>query len=89
MAGSAALIILALDNVSSPAQGILYIALFGIGSILGMAMLAVAISLPLRYTSRSFTWAHNGLKAAVGIVTIGLGSVLIYELGITQGLLIG
>lgn len=88
MAGSAALIILALDSVHSPAQGIVYIALFGFGSILGMAMLATAISLPLRYTSRSFTWAHNGLKAAVGIVTIGLGSMLIYQIGITQGLLI-
>ena len=88
MAGSAALIILALDSVSSPAQGIVYIALFGIGSVLGMAMLATAISLPLRFSSRSFTWAHNGLKATVGMVTIGLGSILIYELGIAQGLLI-
>jgi ABC-type nickel/cobalt efflux system permease component RcnA len=88
MAGSAALMILALNSVSSIGQGILYIAMFGVGSILGMAMLAAAISLPLRYSSRGFTWAHNGLKAAVGIVTIGLGGVLIYELGINQGLLI-
>ena len=88
MAGSAALMILALDSVSSPLQGIVYIALFGIGSILGMAMLATAISLPLRYSSRNFTWAHNGLTAAVGMVTVGLGSMLIYEMGVTQGLLI-
>jgi len=87
MAGSAALMILALDSVSSPAQGLVYIALFGVGSVLGMAILATAISLPLRYSSRNFTWAHNGLKATVGMITIGLGSMLIYELGITQGLL--
>ena len=49
----------------------------------------VAISLPLRYTSRSLTWAHNGLKAMVGLVTAGLGCLLIYELGISQGLLLG
>jgi ABC-type nickel/cobalt efflux system permease component RcnA len=89
MAGSAALIILALNSVSSLAQGVLYIALFGIGSILGMALLAAVISLPLRYSSRSLTWAHNGLKAAVGMITIGLGSMLIYDLGITRGLLTG
>lgn len=89
MAGSAALIILALNSVTSITQGLLYIALFGIGSILGMAVLAAVISLPLRYTSRSLTWAHNGLKALVGVVTIGLGCVLIYELGINQGLLLG
>jgi len=89
MAGSAALIILALNSVSSIAQGVLYIALFGIGSILGMALLAAVISLPLRYSPGGLTWTHNGLKAAVGIVTIGLGGKLIYELGIVQGLLLG
>ncbi len=89
MAGSAALIILALNSVTSMAQGILYIALFGIGSILGMAILAAVISLPLRYSPRGLTWAHNGLKAAVGFITIGLGGKLIYELGIVQGLLTG
>jgi len=89
MAGSAALIILALNSVASIGQGIFYIGLFGVGSILGMAVLAVAISLPLKYSSHGLTWAHNGLKAAVGIVTMGLGCVLIYELGINQGLLIG
>jgi ABC-type nickel/cobalt efflux system permease component RcnA len=89
MAGSAALIILALNSVTSITQGLLYIAMFGIGSILGMAALAMVISLPLRYTSRSLTWAHNGLKALVGVVTIGLGCLLIFELGINQGLLLG
>ncbi|MDX2428922.1 MAG: hypothetical protein QNK22_09570 [Xanthomonadales bacterium] len=89
MAGSAALIILALNSVSSITQGILYIALFGAGSILGMALLAAVISLPLRYSARGFTWAHNGLKASVGLLTIGLGSKLIYELGFVQGLLTG
>ena len=88
MAGSAALIILALNSVSSIAQGVLYIALFGVGSIFGMALLATVISLPLRYSNRSFTWAHNGLKAVVGLVTIGIGGMLIYDLGIIQGLLI-
>ncbi len=89
LAGSAALIILALNSVSSIAQGILYITLFGVGSILGMTLLAVVISLPLRYSARFFSWTHNGLKATLGIVTIGLGCMLIFELGINQGLLTG
>lgn len=88
MAGSAALMILTLGKVVSITQGLFYIALFGIGSILGMALLATAISLPLRYTTRYFTWAHTGLKTMVGLVTVGLGCSLIYQVGITQGLLI-
>jgi ABC-type nickel/cobalt efflux system permease component RcnA len=89
LAGSAALIILALNSVTSITQGMLYIAMFGIGSILGMALLAAVISLPLIYSPRSLTWTHNGLKAAVGTVTIGIGVRLIYEIGIVQGLLTG
>ena len=76
-------------TVQSIAQGLAYIAMFGIGSILGMAALAAVISLPLRFTPRGLTWAHNGLKALVGVVTIGLGCALIYELGFNQGLLTG
>lgn len=89
MAGSAALIILALNSVSSIGLGMLYIALFGIGSILGMTVLAVVISLPLKHSSRNFTWAHNGLKFAVGTVTIGLGARLIYDVAVIQGLIFG
>ena len=89
MAGSAALIILALNTVESIAQGLAYIAMFGVGSILGMAALAAVISLPLRFTPRGLTWAHNGLKALVGVITIGLGCALIYELGFNQGLFTG
>jgi len=63
------------------------ILLFGTGSILGMAALAVAISLPLRYSARSLTWAHNGLQLLVGIFTLGLGSLMAYRLGV-QGMLL-
>ena len=71
MAGSAALILLALQTVASPWQGLLYIAIFGFGSMVGMAVVGAVISLPLRYSPRGLTWAHNGLKALVGLFTIG------------------
>ncbi|MES9857418.1 MAG: urease accessory protein [Sedimenticola sp.] len=82
MAGSAALIVLALESVSSTAQGLLYIALFGVGSIFGMLILAMVISLPLRYSAGALTWAHNGLVATVGLVTVGLGGSMIYQFGV-------
>ena len=88
MAGSAALIILALSSVTSISEGVGYIALFGLGSILGMTVLAVIISLPLKYSPRGLTWTHNALKAAVGMVTIAVGFMLIYEMGINQSLLL-
>ena len=77
MAGSAALILLTMKTVNSPLEGMLYILLFGAGSITGMVMLAAIIALPLQYSAHSLTWAHNGLKALVGLVTLGLGTLVV------------
>jgi ABC-type nickel/cobalt efflux system permease component RcnA len=78
MAGSAALILLTLETVASPMEGLLYISLFGLGSVAGMGLLALVIAVPLRYSAKSMTWAHNSLKGAVGLVTLGLGVALVY-----------
>ena len=79
MAGSAAVILLALDTVTSPLQGVLYILVFGIGSMLGMALLSVAISVPMRLSANRLTWLHNGFQFLVGGLTVGLGLMVIYE----------
>ncbi|NOZ36649.1 MAG: urease accessory protein [Gammaproteobacteria bacterium] len=78
MAGSAAVIVLALGTVDSPAQGLLYILIFGIGSIFGMALLSVIISFPMRLSAKRLTWAHNSLQILVGMMTIGLGAFVVY-----------
>ena len=85
MAGSAALMVLALGSVQSIAQGLAYLALFGIGSAVGMTTLAVVISLPLRWSARSLTWAHSGLTAILGLFTVSLGTLLLQQS--TQALL--
>ncbi len=75
MAGSAALIILTLQTVQSPLTGLLYILFFGIGSIFGMAVLSVIITIPFRYSANGLTWLYNGLQIIVGIATLSLGSI--------------
>ncbi|MGH8632534.1 MAG: sulfite exporter TauE/SafE family protein [Burkholderiales bacterium] len=87
MAGSAALILLSLEAQSSPAWGFAYIAIFGLGSILGMALLSAAIAVPLRLTSRYLTRAYDGLSAAVGLATVLLGCYMVYRIGIGDGIL--
>ena len=80
MAGSAALILLTFQTAHSPLAGILYIALFGFGSIAGMAVLSMIIAVPLHYSATGLTWLHNGLQAVAGSVTLIVGSVMIYEI---------
>jgi hypothetical protein len=73
MAGSAALLMLAVSQAPSPMVGLGYVALFGIGSMVGMGALSAVIAVPLAVSARWLTWANRGLQGAVGVVTIGIG----------------
>jgi len=89
MAGSAALILLSLEAVQSWTMGLLYIALFGIGSIAGMALLSVAITIPLRLSAGHLGWLHNGMTALLGGVSCAVGAFMMYRIGFVEGLLLG
>jgi High-affinity nickel-transport protein len=73
MAGSAALLLLTVSQASSAVAGLGYIALFGIGSMIGMGALSTVIAVPLAVSARWLTWANSGLQGAVGVVTIVIG----------------
>jgi len=79
MAGSAALLVLAVSQAASPAIGLGYVALFGIGSMIGMAALSTVIAVPLAVSARWLTWANRGLQGAVGVITIAIGINTIVE----------
>ncbi len=77
MAGSAALLVLTVSQASSPAIGLGYIGLFGVGSMIGMGALSGVIAVPLAVSARWLTWANGGLQASVGIITMAIGVMTI------------
>ena len=77
LAGSAALLVLTATAVNDTLSGIAYIAMFGIGSIIGMVILSALIAVPLSYSARMITWANRGLQGLVGCATVALGGVMI------------
>ena len=79
MAGSAALLVLAVTQASSPMAGLGYVALFGIGSMIGMGVLSAVIAVPLAVSAHFLTFANRALQGAVGIVTIAIGLVTLVE----------
>jgi len=79
MAGSAALLVLAVTQATSPAVGLGYVALFGIGSMIGMGALSMVIAVPLAVSARSLTWANRGLQGAVGLATVAIGIMTVVE----------
>lgn len=89
LAGSAALIVLSLQAVPSVAMGLLYILLFGVGSMLGMALLSAAIALPLRASSGALAGLHRGMTAALGAFSCMLGLWVVFRIGVLDRLLAG
>jgi ABC-type nickel/cobalt efflux system permease component RcnA len=79
MAGSAALIVLTMQSLPSPAAGAVYILLFGAGSTLGMAVLSAAIAWPLRRWGQTQTWLNNAARVSVGVLTIVFGAVIVFD----------
>lgn len=79
LAGSAALVLLTLQTIQNPLIGVLYIVLFGFGSIIGMAAISLVIVIPFYYSGKGLTWVHNGLKCITGTATIVIGALLIYQ----------
>ena len=77
LAGSAALVVVAATALRSPLEGMIYVALFGFGSLVGMAVLSAVIAVPLSLTAHLLTWANRTLQAAIGAATIVLGGVII------------
>ncbi|MDQ7057552.1 MAG: urease accessory protein [Ghiorsea sp.] len=88
MAGSAALIILTLQTVETPTMGLVYILIFGFGSVAGMALMAMVIMIPLRHSAKRLTHVYARIQATIGVATLTLGAYVMYEIGVVQGLIV-
>ena len=76
LAGSAALLIMAAAVVKDLLNGILYVGMFGVGSVFGMAILSVLIAIPMRYSARVMASINRGLQHAIALCTLIFGGVI-------------
>jgi sulfite exporter TauE/SafE len=79
LAGSAALMLLVVPTIASPYVAILYILIFGVGSIGGMMAMSFLIGLPFHFTANRFGLLNKGIRLCAGIFSLGLGMTIIYE----------
>jgi sulfite exporter TauE/SafE len=86
LAGSAALMLLIIPTIESRAIGLLYILVFGVGSIGGMMLMSFLVGLPFTLTASRFNRFNYALQSLAGLVSVGLGLYIVYEKGITEGL---
>ncbi|MEP6704071.1 MAG: urease accessory protein [Acidobacteriota bacterium] len=79
LAGSAALMLLVVPTIPSPALALLYILIFGVGSIGGMMAMSFLIGLPFYFTAGRFVFLHKGIRLAAGVFSLGLGALILYD----------
>jgi ABC-type nickel/cobalt efflux system permease component RcnA len=85
LAGSAALMLLVLSTIESPLGGLLYILIFGLGSVGGMLLLSGIISLPFILTAQRFSLMNRWIRVIAGVASVGFGLVLGWEIASELG----
>ncbi len=86
LAGSAALMLAVLATIKSTGLAFAYIIIFGIGSIGGMMVMSLLLSLPMHLTANYFTRTNFAVRALSGIFSLGFGLFMAYEIGFIDGL---
>lgn len=85
LAGSAAMVVLTMSTVSTVWECILYIVIFGAGTILGMLICTTIIGIPFVYSKKNLNF-NRSLTQLAGTVSFIFGIYYMYNLGITEGL---
>jgi high-affinity nickel-transport protein len=86
LAGSAAIALLVLSAIPEPLWATLYLVIFCLGTIAGMALITTAIATPFMVAAQRMAWMHRGLVASSGLMSFGFGLFLAYQIGISDHL---
>jgi high-affinity nickel permease len=89
LAGSAAVALLVLATIRNPTWAVVYLLIFGLGTIVGMMLMTAAIVLPFAYTHQQFARLNRGLRVASGVVSLAFGLFIAYRIGFVDGLFTG
>jgi ABC-type nickel/cobalt efflux system permease component RcnA len=86
LAGSAAVALLVLTTIREPRWAILYLLVFGLGTVAGMMLITAAIAWPFTRAGARYPGLHRGLRVASGVVSLVFGVVVAYRIGVVDGL---
>jgi high-affinity nickel-transport protein len=87
LAGSAAVALLILATIRNPTWAIIYLLIFGIGTIAGMMVITMSIASTFRFVGNRFAKFNQRLAMVSGLVSVAFGVFLAYQICFVQGLL--
>ena len=86
LAGTAALMMLVVGTLPSLLLAAIYILVFGVGSIGGMVVMSVLISVPLAIAASRLRMVERGIRIAAALFSLGFGGYLAWDVGLIQSL---
>lgn len=86
LAGSAAVALLVLTTIRVPSWAILYLLVFGLGTVAGMMLITAAIAIPFTFSETRFARLNRGMALASGVVSLVFGLFIVYQMGFVNGL---
>jgi high-affinity nickel-transport protein len=86
LAGSAAIALLVLGAIPDPLWAAVYLVVFGFGTVIGMVLITTAIGVPIVLSANRMVEFNHMLAAGSGLLSLGFGLVLAYQIGVVDGL---
>lgn len=86
LAGSAAIALLILGSIQNPIIALIYLLIFGVGTIIGMMIITTAIGLPIIFSLKKFTSINRAITVVSGLISLSFGVYLAYEIGVQNEL---
>ncbi|HYK39635.1 MAG TPA: hypothetical protein VEU98_06390 [Candidatus Eremiobacteraceae bacterium] len=89
LAGSAAVALLVLTTIRIPGWAMVYLLVFGLGTVAGMMLITAAIAVPFTVSQNRFARVNRFLATASGVISLVFGLLIVYEMGFRNGLFTG
>jgi high-affinity nickel permease len=86
MAGSAAVALLVMATIGRSSWSLLYLLVFGVGTVVGMMVITAAIGVPFARAGEMRPQVGHGLRMAAGVLSLGFGLLIAYQTGWVDGL---
>jgi high-affinity nickel-transport protein len=86
LAGSAAVALLVLAAVQDPRIGLVYLAVFSLGTILGMVLITLGLAAPMRLAGARWPGLGAPLRIVTGSLSLLFGVYVLWHVGWIDGL---
>jgi high-affinity nickel-transport protein len=89
LAGSAAATFLVLPLIPDPRWAAAYLLVFGLGTIIGMALMTLAVAAPSVFAATRVAGMRRWIRIASGALSVCFGLYLAHRIGFSDGLFTG